>query len=81
MNEIKWKPIKGFDGYYINKEGQVKSTRSYKSTKEKILKGSSNQQGYKTINLIKDSFFSNNKSDIGAIYTTNLITEINNTLC
>ena len=49
-----WKSIKDFDGYYINKEGQVKSTRSYKGTKEKILKGSTNQQGYKTINLIKD---------------------------
>ncbi len=50
---IEWEPIKHFDGYYINKLGQVKSIRSFKGTKEKILKGSKNQQGYKTINMMK----------------------------
>lgn len=51
---IDWIPIKEFDGYYINKTGQVKSTRNFKGTKEKILKGSKNQQGYKTITMIKN---------------------------
>lgn len=59
---IEWKPIKEFDGYYINKIGQVKSMRSFKGTKEKILKGSKNQQGYKTINMIKN----------GKVYTKTL---------
>lgn len=54
MKTIKiWKPIKDFEGYFINELGEVKSTRSFKGTEEKILKGSYNQQGYKTYNLMK----------------------------
>ena len=49
-----WKPIKDFDGYFINKAGLVKSIRSFKGTKEIILKGSINTQGYRTINMRKD---------------------------
>ena len=44
MKIIDWKPINGFEGYYINELGQVKSSRSFKGTKELILKGSKNQQ-------------------------------------
>ena len=55
MRTIKiWKPVKGFEGYFINELGEVKSTRSFKGTKEKILKGSYNQQGYKTYNLMRN---------------------------
>jgi len=54
MNKTEWKPIKEFEGYYINKEGQVKSIRSFKGTKEKILKNSKNRQGYKTISMMKN---------------------------
>ena len=50
-----WKPIKGFEGYYISNLGRVKSTRSFKGTKETILKGSFNQQGYKVITMMKDN--------------------------
>ena len=53
MKVIEWKQIKGFDGYFINKEGQIKSTRSFKGTQEKILKPSKNQQGYITYNLMR----------------------------
>lgn len=53
MKVIEWKQIKGFDGYYINKSGQIKSTRSFKGTQEKILKPSKNQQGYITYNLMR----------------------------
>lgn len=62
MKVIEWKPIKGFDGYFINELGEVKSTRTFKGTKEHILKCSKNQQGYKTINMIKD----------GKVYTKTL---------
>ena len=62
MKIIEWKPIKDFDGYFINELGEVKSTRAYKGTKEKILKSSKNQQGYKTISMIKD----------GKVYTKTL---------
>lgn len=48
-----WKQIKGFDGYFINKEGQIKSIRSFKGTQERILKPSKNQQGYITYNLMR----------------------------
>lgn len=54
MKVIDWKPIKDFDGYFINELGDVKSTRSFKGTKEIILKGSKNQQGYKIITMIKN---------------------------
>lgn len=53
MKVIEWKQIKGFDGYFINVEGQIKSTRSFKGTQEKILKPSKNQQGYITYNLMR----------------------------
>ena len=53
MRIIEWKQIKGFDGYFINAEGQIKSTRSFKGTQEKILKPSKNQQGYITYNLMR----------------------------
>ena len=53
MKIIEWKQIKGFDGYFINIEGQIKSTRSFKGTQEKILKPSKNQQGYITYNLMR----------------------------
>ena len=62
MKIIEWKPIKDFDGYFINELGEVKSTRAYKGTKERILKGSKNQQGYKIITMIKD----------GKVYTKTL---------
>ncbi len=48
-----WKPIKGFEGYFINELGEVKSTRTYKGTKERILTPSKNQQGYITYNLMR----------------------------
>ena len=54
MKVIEWEPIKGFDGYFINELGEVKSVKSFKGTQEKILKGSKNQQGYKTISLMKN---------------------------
>ena len=54
MKVIEWKKIKGFEGYFINKLGKVKSIRSFKGTVEKILKGSKTQQGYKTICMMKD---------------------------
>lgn len=44
MKIIEWKPIKDFEGYFINKLGQVKSIRYLKGTKEKILTGRKNQQ-------------------------------------
>lgn len=53
MKVIEWKQIKDFDGYFINVEGQIKSTRSFKGTQEKILKPSKNQQGYITYNLMR----------------------------
>lgn len=53
MKIIDWKPIKGFDGYFINELGEVKSTRSFKGTQERILKSSKNQQGYITYNLMR----------------------------
>lgn len=62
MKVIEWKPVKNFNGYFINKLGQVKSVRSFKGTKETILKGSKNQQGYRTISMIKD----------GKVYTKTL---------
>ena len=62
MKVIEWKPLNNFEGYFINELGEVKSTRSFKGTKEKILKGSFNQQGYKTYSFIKD----------GKIYTKTL---------
>lgn len=34
MKVIEWKPIKGFEGYFINEFGEVKSIRTYKGTKE-----------------------------------------------
>lgn len=52
MNE-EWKAIKGFDGYFINKLGEVKSARTYKGTKEKILKSHKNQQGYLVYTLMR----------------------------
>lgn len=54
MKVIEWKPIKDFDGYFINELGEVKSTRTYKGTQERILKPSKNPQGYLTYNLMKD---------------------------
>lgn len=62
MKVIEWKPIKDFEGYFINELGQVKSIRSCKGTKEIILKDSKNQQGYKTISMIKN----------GKVYTKTL---------
>ena len=62
MKVIEWKPLNNFEGYFINELGEVKSTRSFKGTKEKILIGSFNQQGYKTYSFIKD----------GKIYTKTL---------
>ena len=53
MKVIEWKPIKGFDGYFINELGEVKSTRTYKGTKEKILKSHKNQQGYLVYTLMR----------------------------
>lgn len=53
MKIIEWKPIKGFDGYFINELGEVKSTRTYKGTKEKILKSHKNQQGYLVYTLMR----------------------------
>lgn len=53
MKVIEWKPIKGFEGYFINVDGQIKSKRSFKETKEIILKPSKNQQGYITYNLMR----------------------------
>lgn len=48
-----WKSIKGFDDYFINKNGQVKSTKRCRGTQERILKPSKNQQGYITYNLMR----------------------------
>lgn len=48
-----WHPIKGFDGYFINELGEVKSSRTYKGTKEKILKSHKNQQGYLVYTLMR----------------------------
>lgn len=48
-----WKPIKGFEGYFINEQGEVKSTRTFKGTKEKILKSHKNQQGYLVYTLMR----------------------------
>lgn len=62
MKVIEWKPLNNFEGYFINELGEVKSTRSFKGTKEKILKGSYNQQGYKIYSFIKD----------GKVYTKTL---------
>lgn len=53
MKIIDWKPIKGFDGYFINDLGEIKSTRTFKGTQERILKSSKNQQGYITYNLMR----------------------------
>ena len=30
MKIIDWKPIKDFDGYFINDLGEIKSTRTFK---------------------------------------------------
>lgn len=49
-----WKPIKDFENYYINRNGEIKSTRAFKGTKVIILKGSLNNKGYKTITMIKN---------------------------
>ena len=54
MKIIDWKPIKGFNGYFINELGEIKSTRSFKGTQESILKQHKNQQGYLVVNLMKD---------------------------
>lgn len=54
MKVIEWKPIKYFDGYFINELGEVKSSRSFKGTKEIILKSHKNQQGYIVYNLMKN---------------------------
>ena len=53
MNKEVWKDIKGFDGYFINELCEVKSTKTYKGTQERILKPSKNQQGYLTYNLMR----------------------------
>ena len=53
MKVIEWKPIKGFEGYFINEFGEVKSIRTYKGTKEKILKSHKNQQGYLVYTLMR----------------------------
>ena len=53
MKVIDWKPIKGFDGYFINDLGEIKSIRTFKGTQERILKSSKNQQGYITYNLMR----------------------------
>ena len=47
-----WKPIRNFEGYYINRNGEVKSTNTFKGTKEIILKGSISNKGYKIVNLM-----------------------------
>lgn len=62
MKIIEWKPIKDFNGYFINELGEVKSVRSFRGTREIILKGSVNQQGYKIISMIKN----------GKVYTKTL---------
>ena len=31
MKVIEWKPVKDFEGYFINVDGQIKSKRSFKS--------------------------------------------------
>lgn len=50
-----WKPIKDFENYYINRNGEIKSTRAFKGTKTIILKSSLNNKGYKTITMIKNN--------------------------
>lgn len=47
-----WKSIKDFCGYYINHNGEIKSTNAFKGTKEIILKGSVSNKGYKIVNLM-----------------------------
>ena len=47
-----WEPIKDFYGYYINRNGEVKSTNAFKGTKEIILKGSISSRGYKIVSLM-----------------------------
>lgn len=49
-----WKPIKDFCGYYINRNGEVKSTNAFKGTKEIILKGSISNKGYKIVSLMNN---------------------------
>lgn len=55
MRTNEWKPIKDFDGYFINIQGQVKSTRNCRGKKEIILKCCENTSGYKTVNLYKNN--------------------------
>lgn len=54
MKIIEWKSIKGFDGYFINQLGEIKSIRSFKGKRKIILKPQKNQQGYITYNLMRN---------------------------
>lgn len=49
MKEI-WKNIMGFNGYQVSNLGRVRSLKTYK-----ILKQTTNSQGYKTLGLCKRS--------------------------
>lgn len=61
MGEI-WKPITGYDGYYVSNYGRVKTTDRVCKRKNgvscklkgKILKGGDNGLGYKKVVLVKD---------------------------
>ena len=51
-----WKDIKGYEGIYqISNKGRVKSLNYKRTGKEKILKLSSDTNGYKKITLFKNS--------------------------
>lgn len=71
MEEIKWRPVKGYTGYYeVSNTGQIKSlTRTVliptgtRAIKEKLLKLKINNDGYAHIQLSK-----NGKSVIYAVH-------------
>lgn len=51
-----WKPIPGYDGYFVSNFGNV---RSEKFKKPRIMKGSDNGYGYLVVGLCKDNVRTN----------------------
>lgn len=48
---LEWRPIEGFDGYYVSPNGEVLSLRRSKGI---VLKPSIYRDGYKTVGLVQD---------------------------
>lgn len=53
MSEI-WKPIKDFDCYFVSSLGNVKSTKPWHGTSERILKAGITKRGYCLVVLQKN---------------------------